>query len=378
VDSLLRGTTLGLECLLDAARRSEVDVERLPYRQDAVEALRGEAAAGVEVALVAPGREEAVRRVAKHLGFSAGPTPGELLVLERPATRVPASALWRVLRPYQWLKNLLVFLPFLLAHEYGSGEKWQAALLLFAAFSLSASASYVINDILDRREDRAHERKSRRPIASGEIPLWVALWIPLPLLTLAGICCLFLPASCGIALAAYFAATMVYSMAAKRLVMADVILLALLYLWRLVAGSFATGNTVSHWLMAFALTLFLALALWKRVSELMAGKPAGNGRAPGRGYRTEDATVLEAMAVASGFLACLIMVLYIQSPEILRLYRRPEYLWLGVVALLYWLGRLAIYAHRGECPDDPLLFAVQDGTTLAVFGAAAALAWMAV
>jgi 4-hydroxybenzoate polyprenyltransferase len=378
VDSLLRGTTLRLECLLESARRSEVDAARLPYREEAVEALRREAARGAEVVLAAPGREEVARRVAAHLGFSAATlAPDELTVRKPQASRLPARALWRTLRPYQWVKNTLVFLPFLLAHEFGDAEKWSAALLLFAGFSFCASASYAINDILDRKEDRAHGRKSRRPIASGEIPLGIALWIPLPLLVLAGVCCLFLPTACGMALAGYFAATLVYSTAAKKLVMADVILLALLYLWRLLAGSFATGNVVSHWLMAFAVTLFLALALWKRVSELVAGKSDGNGHAPGRGYRAEDAPVLEAMAVASGFLACLIMVLYIQSPEILRLYRRPDYLWLGVVALLYWLGRLAIYAHRGECPDDPLLFAAQDRTTLAVFAAAAVLAGMA-
>jgi 4-hydroxybenzoate polyprenyltransferase len=378
VDSLLRGSTLALECLIDAARRSEMDPSGLPYREEVLATLRREAAAGTEVVLSAPGREEAARRIAAHLGFRSGTAAGaEIWAPEKQPGGVSARALWRTLRPYQWLKNTLVFLPFLLAHEFDSEQKWRAAFLLFAAFSLCASASYTINDILDRRQDRAHGRKSRRPIASGEIPLALAVWIPLPLLALAAVCCLFLPPACGVALAAYFGATLVYSTAAKKLIMADVLLLALLYLWRLMAGSFATDNKVSHWLMAFAVTLFLALALWKRVSELMTWKSARCQHPPGRGYRAEDAPVLEAMAVASGFLACLIMVLYIQSPEILRLYRRPEYLWLGVVALLYWLGRLAIYAHRGECPDDPLLFAVQDRTTLAVFAAAAALAWMA-
>jgi 4-hydroxybenzoate polyprenyltransferase len=181
-----------------------------------------------------------------------------------------------------------------------------------------------------------------------------------------------------VALAAYLGLTLVYSTVAKKLVMADVILLAGLYLWRLMAGSFATDNVVSHWLLAFAMTLFLSLALSKRVSELMAWRTVELDHAPGRSYRAGDAPVLEAMAVASGFLACLIMVLYIQSPEILRLYRRPEFLWCGVVALLYWLGRLFIYAHRGECPEDPLFFALQDRTTLVVLAAAAALALFAV
>ena len=176
----------------------------------------------------------------------------------------------------------------------------------------------------------------------------------------------------------YVAITTFYSAVAKNLIMADVLLLALLYLLRLLTGSVATANYISHWLLAFALALFLSLALCKRVSELIAWRAIDYAEAPGRKYRAEDVPVLEMMAVASGFLACLIMVLYIQSPEILRLYRRPEYLWGAVVALLYWLGRLFIYSHRGQCPDDPLLFAVQDKTTLVVLAAAGTFALLAV
>jgi len=291
-----------------------------------------------------------------------------------PRRPIAPGAVLRAMRPSHWLKNTLVFLPFLLAHEVGRADKWIAATLLFAALSFCASAGYVVNDILDRHQDRRHPRRSRRPIASGELPLATARWLPLPLAVLAAVCCVFLPPTCMAALAAYLVLTAFYSAVAKKLVMADVLLLAGLYLLRLIAGSFATGNTVSHWLLAFALTLFLSLAMSKRVSELMAWRSVACDHAPGRSYRAEDAPVLEAMAVASGFLACLIMVLYIQSPEILRLYRRPEYLWLGVVALLYWLGRLFIYAHRGECPEDPLLFVLQDKTTLVVFVIAGAFA----
>ena len=284
----------------------------------------------------------------------------------------------RALRPHQWLKNLLIFLPFLLAHQFRAVEKWVAAALMFAAYSLCASASYTINDILDRAQDRHHPRRSQRPIASGAVPLNVAVWLPVPLLIGAAVCCAFLPRSCWLVLAVYLGLTAVYSTLAKRLLMADVILLAGLYLMRLLAGSLATANVVSHWLLAFALSLFLSLALSKRVSELIVWQSMEYDYAPGRSYRAEDIPVLEAMAVASGFLACLIMVLYIQSPEILRLYRRPEVLWMMVVALLYWLGRLFLYSHRGECPDDPLFFAIQDRTTLVVLVVAAALALLAV
>ncbi len=402
-DSLLAGSSLALECLVDAVRRrpmvalravrwaaqgrehlrrelarhSNLDAAALPYRAEAVEELRREAKNGARVVVVSGGGETLARKVAGQLGFEAGEGGGEKL-WEAPRRAAAGGAILRALRPDHWLKNTLVFLPFLLAHEIGSAEKWIAAVLMFAAFSLCASAGYVVNDILDRAQDRRHPRRSQRPIASGALPLGTALWLPAPLLAGAAACCAFLPPGCGLVLAAYVGLTAVYSTAAKKLVMADVLLLAGLYLLRLLAGSAATGNTVSHWLLAFALTLFLSLALSKRVSELMSWRAMACDHAPGRSYRSDDAPVLEAMAVASGFLACLIMVLYIQSPEILRLYRRPEYLWLGVVALLYWLGRLFVYSHRGECPDDPLFFALQDRTTLALTAAAGVLALFAV
>jgi 4-hydroxybenzoate polyprenyltransferase len=402
-DLLPAGSSLELECLVDAVRRrpsvalraalwavhgrerldrelarqSDVDVAALPYRTEAIEELRREAEAGARLVLVANGGEALARRVAEHLGLFAevrgkqGPRQAE-------KGRVSPGAVVRALRPYQWLKNTLVFLPFLLAHEIRSAEKWIAAGLMFAAFSLCASAAYVINDIFDRAQDRRHPRRSRRPIASGAVPLATALWMPLPPAVLAALCCVFLPPACGAVLAVYLGLSIVYSTWAKRLIMADAMLLAGLYLLRLVAGSLATANVVSHWLFAFALALFLSLALSKRVSELIVWGQLECDHSPGRSYRAEDVAVLEMMAVASGFLACLIMVLYIQSPEILRLYRRPEYLWAGAAALLYWLGRLFLHSHRGECPDDPLFFAIQDRTTLVVLGAAAALALFAI
>jgi 4-hydroxybenzoate polyprenyltransferase len=398
LDTLLAGSTLTLECLVETVRRrplhvfrlpfwamrgriflrrrlaesAGLDVAFLPYRNAALEDLRRSVQEGARPVLVTTADPALARQVAGHLGIS------EVESGSAPITHAGLGWIPRALRPYQWLKNALVFLPFLLSHEVAIAGKWIAATLLFFGFSFCASASYVVNDILDRRQDRLHPRRCRRPIASGEAPLGQALWLPLPLLALAALCCVFLPPACALALAVYVTITTFYSAVAKNLIMADVLLLALLYLLRLLTGSIATSNYISHWLLAFALTLFLSLALCKRVSELIAWRAIDYAEAPGRNYRAEDVPVLEMMAVASGFLACLIMVLYIQSPEILRLYRRPEYLWGAVVALLYWLGRLFIYSHRGQCPDDPLLFAVQDKTTLVVLAAAGTFALLAV
>ena len=368
---LLRGKATLLRRLAEGAR---LDVTTLPYQPEAVEALRQARSEGSPIGLVTTADPALAARVAEHLEL------GPVTAMNGPVHPIGwrPSAVLRALRLYQWLKNGLVFLPFLLSHEVASARKWISASLLFFAFSFCASAGYVVNDIIDRRQDRLHRRRRSRPIASGALPLGVAVWLPAPLVALAGLCCVFLPPACGIALAVYLTMTVVYSTKGKDLVMADVLLLAGLYLLRLLAGGAATRDVVSHWLLAFALALFLSLALCKRVSELIEWRSVAREDAPGRKYRADDVPVLEMMAVASGFVACLIMVLYIQSPEILRLYRRPEYLWVAVVALLYWLGRLFLYSHRGECPDDPLLFAIQDKTTLVVLAVASVCALGAV
>jgi hypothetical protein len=220
-DSLLEGSSLALEHLVEAVRqyptvlvraalwaarggehlrrelagRVEIDAAALPYRADALAALRREASGGARVILAGGGFEDASRRMAGHLGiFDASGLPAEASwAPPRRAARLSMAVLARALRPHQWLKNTLVFLPFLLAHEFGRTEKWAAAALMFAAFSLCASASYVINDILDRAQDGRHPRRSLRPIASGALPLRAALWLPAPLAAAAAVCCLFLP-----------------------------------------------------------------------------------------------------------------------------------------------------------------------------------------
>ena len=367
----------------EVARRSGLNPARLPYCTATLADLHRRASAGVSLVMVTKADQSAARMVAAYLGIFdevvASPdvalAGGESLTNRR---AVKPADLLRALRPQQWLKNTLVFLPFLLSHHIRSLHAWGAAWLAFAAFSFCASFGYIVNDIFDRHQDRLHPVRKLRPIAAGEVPLGHALFLLLPLLLLTALCCAFLPWEAAAVLLWYLGATVFYSAVAKERLMADVIVLALLYTSRLLMGSFATGNQVSTWLAGFSLTLFLSIALCKRVSELITWRSQQYGSAPGRKYEIDDIPILETMAVSSGFLACLIMVLYVQSTEILTLYRHPQYLWVGVVGLLYWLGRLVIWTHRGKCPDDPLFFALQDKTTLLVLLIAAAFGALAI
>lgn len=293
----------------------------------------------------------------------------------RGARRPPA--LLRALRPHQWAKNALVFVPLVAAHRLADWPALLAAVLAFAAFSLCASAAYVVNDLLDLDADRAHPRKRHRPFASGALPVSVGRVLA-PLLLAGGLVLgLRLPHAFLALLLAYVGLTLAYSLLLKRIAMADVVVLAGLYALRILAGGAAAGVAVSSWLLAFSMFLFFGLAMLKRYTELRPLAAAGGGRAGGRGYEAEDLPLVLAAGVASGYLAVLVLALYINSTASEALYRHHEALWLLLPVLLYWTSRAWLLAVRGRMHDDPVVFALTDRVSLAlliVFAGLVALA----
>ncbi|WP_073631705.1 UbiA family prenyltransferase [Pseudoxanthobacter soli] len=264
----------------------------------------------------------------------------------------------RAIRVHQWLKNLLVFVPALAAHELGPGLG--ACILAFLSFSLCASSVYILNDLLDLRNDRAHARKKERPFAAGRIPLLRgALLFPV-LLGLSFLIALFLPWKFLGVLAAYYALTCAYSFTLKRKMLVDVVALACLYGTRLWAGAAAVGLAISPWLMAFAIFIFLCLALVKRCSELIDRMSKGRGDPVGRGYRLSDLPALQSMAAAAGYVSVLVLALYFNSDVVVPLYAHPNWLWVICVLLLFWISRVLLLTHRGEMHDDPVVFAATD------------------
>ncbi len=265
----------------------------------------------------------------------------------------------RALRPHQWVKNLLVFVPMLAAHQLDAVTLFQS-LLAFVAFCLVASSVYVVNDLLDLSADRAHPRKRLRPFASGAIPLSHGTGMAGGLL-LAG---LLLAAPLGgsflAVMALYGLATTAYSLHLKRRMLVDIALLAALYSIRLLAGGAATGIPLSVWLLAFSIFLFFSLAAVKRQAELVDAAKDGRLGASGRGYQVDDLPILSMMAVASGYLAVLVMALYLASPAVVELYGFPQALWGICCLLLYWVSRMVLVAHRGGMHDDPIVFALRD------------------
>lgn len=404
----------------EIARRVELDVALLPWDERVLERVRAEAGKR-EIVLCTASDEKLARAVADHLGlFDAvlssdgtrnlsGQVKAQALVdrfgekgfdyignervdlkvwararraivanapasLARSAEKVcgleqhlPAVGNtlrdWiKAMRLHQWLKNLLVFLPLLAAHQFFNPGALLQAALGFLAFGLCASGVYLLNDLLDLAADRHHPRKRERPFASGRLLLQHGLVVS-PLLTIFAflLAITLSPRFAGV-LALYYVLTLAYSFRLKKKVILDVMVLAGLYTIRIIAGAVLTGTPPSFWLLAFSMFLFLSLAMLKRYTELHTLLIEGEVASRGRGYAVDDLPLVQSLGAASGYLAVLVLALYINSTASELLYRRPQVLWLLCPLLLYWISRAWMMAHRGTMRDDPVVFAVTDRT----------------
>ncbi|MFT4288101.1 UbiA family prenyltransferase [Nocardioides sp.] len=388
--------------------QAEVDVSSLPYDDHTLGWLREEHAAGRRLVLASASDERLVRRVADHLGIFdeihgstsevnlKGPRKRDLLVsrfgergfdyvgdsradevvfdsaltahrVARPRGRARAFA--RALRPHQWVKNALVALPLFTAQRLDDGGAVAATVLAVMTFSLTASATYLLNDIADVDSDRRHPIKRDRPFASGRLSLatgWVAA--PAMLVLAFALAAIWLPPVFVAVLAAYLVITVAYTVRLKRKAVLDVVTLGVLYTIRIVAGAAAITVSLSLWLLTFSMLFFLSLALVKRVSELTRLRRTQAGAMRGRGYLDADLELLSSYGVATSVGAVVIFSLYVNDPVTSELYETPELLWLTVPVLLAWLMRVWLRAHRGEMDEDPIVFAIRDRASLLAGG----------
>jgi len=394
------------------ARYVTLDVTLLPYRQPVLEFIQAEAAQGRRLILATAAHYSIAEAVAKHLAlfsevvatdeqtnmkgrtkgqtlsqrFSAydyiGDCDADLPVLQGAqrkfvvGTRVLKQLNWvptqtfelpklkiqvwlKLLRAHQWVKNSLIFLPLLFSHQFFDATKLQEALIAVIAFSLAASSGYILNDLLDLAADRAHPTKKHRPFAAGLIP--VQWGLPL-ILCLIGISMLIsimgLPSGFIHIVLLYLLITITYSFYFKNKLILDVLILAGLYTLRIFAGGLAVTVTISSWLLAFSMFIFISLAFLKRYTELL--QLEGQATIKGRDYQLEDQEMIASMGPASGYLAVLVFSLYISSEQVEQLYNSAFILWLICPLLLYWISRIWFLAHRGIMLDDPVQFALMD------------------
>jgi 4-hydroxybenzoate polyprenyltransferase len=271
--------------------------------------------------------------------------------------RHPVVAALIAMRPHQWAKNTLVFIPVIAAHHiFELNAVWPAA-LTFAAFSLCASAIYILNDIFDIRADRRHPRKCRRPFAAGELSVPVGIGMAIVLLSVsAAIAVGGSSWGVGALLGLYVLITSAYTLRLKRVPVADVFTLTGLYVLRIVAGAVSTETSLTTWLLAFALFFFLGLAFIKRFVEVMSTR----GQLPGREYGPEDAQWMQAIGTSASYMAVVVLALYVNTPEVTQLYSHPDVLWLLCPVLLFWSTRLWFRAGRHVVHDDPVVEAIKD------------------
>jgi 4-hydroxybenzoate polyprenyltransferase len=289
----------------------------------------------------------------------------------------PWRSLIKALRPHQWTKNLLILLPPLLAHKHSIGLL-TAALLAFFCFCCTASATYMVNDLLDIEADRRNSKKRLRPFASGELAPATGLVSAAFLLTVGFTCAHFLPAAFSIWLLVYLCTTLLYSLYLKRIALVDVLVLSGLYTLRLLAGGAATTTPISHWLAGFAIFLFLSLAIVKRFAELGNHSLTGRQLKNGRGYLMSDIEQIRAFGTASAFAAVVVFANYISSRDVTVLYHHPQLLWLIVPFMILWLCRVWLLASRGELDEDPVAFALTDAASLAMGVTVAAIVLLAI
>jgi len=410
---------------LKVAENSVLDVTTLPYNLPFIEWLKEQKVNGKKIVLCTAANERIAQAVSKHLGLFddviasddysnlksnnkrnalqekygeqgydyAGNSSADIAVwagasqaivvnankrVQRkvsqvasvsqtfPSESIGVSDWFRALRLNQWIKNLLLFVPLLAAHQLGSIQSLATLVIAFISFSLCASSVYITNDLLDLESDRGHPRKKHRPFASARLPIALGVAIVPLLIGVSIVLGTIVGSEFLVVLLLYLLLTVAYSLVLKRVVLVDCLTLATLYTVRIIAGAAAVGVSLSFWLLAFSVFIFLSLALVKRYAELLVQAQEGKSAIHGRGYVVSDASLLQTLGVSSGYISALIMALYVHSEDVVSLYVQPMAIWLVLPILLFWVSWIWLKATRGEMHDDPIVFAIKDKVSLLV------------
>lgn len=420
------------------ALETQIDVSVLPYDPQIIELITAEKATGRMIVLATASHVSLAERIAEHLqlfdlvlasnanrnlsghnkrdllvahygegGFDyignskddlpiwnvsrqayvVNPDPGvekrvKAMTQVEPTLRTNTASLrdWRrAMRLHQWLKNALIFVPLLASHRFTQFDLMRDGVFAFFCFGLCASSVYILNDLLDLCDDRHHKSKCNRPFASGRLSIKAGL-IAVPTLLLAafGAALLLLPWQFSAVMAAYYGLTLAYSLQLKRLMAVDVIVLAMLYTSRIIAGVAAFNLTLTFWILAFSMFIFLSLAMVKRYAELRDARVREvTTMARGRGYYPGDLDMIASLGASSGYLAVMVLALYIQDAKTTALYVTPHVIWLACPLLLFWVTRVWMLTHRGQMNEDPVVFAIRDRTSQLIGAVFLLMFWIA-
>lgn len=219
-------------------------------------------------------------------------------------------AIVKLMRLHQWVKNLFLFIPLFFAGELFNQEKLVMVALAFVAFSISASAIYIINDARDIKEDRNHPEKKHRPLASGAISLQFGYGLFFILLLIGVSFAYWLDTMFFGVLLAYLLLNLAYSFGLKKVPILDLLIVSIGFVLRVISGGFIADVLISQWLivMVFLLSLFIVLA--KRRDDLVQAKSSGYAlRDSSKNYNMEFInsvlTMLSGIIVVAYIMYCL-------------------------------------------------------------------------
>ena len=292
---------------------------------------------------------------------------GKPIEREFPRQSVSLNAWLKAIRLHQWSKNVLLFVPLLLAHKYNNLPAVLTVLTGSIALGCVASGTYLINDLSDLDADRMHKSKCNRPMASGAITAGAGFVTALILIAGGIVGSIVIAPAFAVAVGAYICLTLAYSLHFKKLPMIDVFVLGMLYTVRVLMGMILIGAPPSPWLLSFSMFFFFSLSMAKRHVEIIRSGAEGSRDdfIRGRGYKASDAPLSLSFGVASSVAAILILFLYIVNEAYpIALYRQPQWLWCIGFLVFLWTLRIWLLSHRGELDDDPVAFALKDPSSL--------------
>lgn len=341
----------------------------LPLRAAPVAALRAALDSGEQVTIYTRLDKSAAQAALERAGLGragiiVGPSPQTPSPLPKGQV-FSIRALIKALRPHQWVKNSLLFIPALAAHLFNA-DTLLTVLWGIAAFSAAASSIYLINDLLDIDADRQHPTKCRRPFAAGTLPVKAGLIAFGVLVSIAlGIALSLTPAFLAV-ICLYIALSIGYSFKLKRMRWIDIATLAALYTIRVIAGAAALGIAASGYLLVFIFPVFIALGAVKRLTELTLA--TSDEKLPGRGYGRPDRADLLNVAGLAVFAAVLNFFLYSFTEQARTLYPIHWLMWAAIVPITAWLVRMVWLGYAGKQDYDPIIFAMKDryGLTLLI------------
>ena len=267
--------------------------------------------------------------------------------------------IFKIMRPHQWVKNVLVFTPLLMSHNFDFNNLI-LSLKAFIIFSLIASSIYVINDIVDLKSDQNHPFKKYRPLAAKLITVNHCKILILILLALVTVLLLNVNKEFIMIIISYFILSNFYTFFFKKIIIIDLLILSLLYTSRILGGSYIADTSTSLSLLLFSVFFFISLAAVKRLTELVNIVRFKKKKIHGREYTIKHKKMIYWIAILTGWISILVLIFHINSPVVIKQYSFPDILWIICFVMLFWISRIIYVSNKGQIKDDPIVYAISD------------------